>query len=159
MNRKYDLSVNLITPQYHIKGQDLRGIMVGDRLEGEVVLIPFEDVNCRGVWMEVGYKANGKGTPHTEKLFENMIFQGKLTREQPLAHHIQFDVPANAPVSYAGGYVRIEWYVQIRIDIPFWFDIREEFPFRVLPCFAERMEDLNLEKFRINTGPETPFPW
>lgn len=159
MSNKYDLSVNLIMPQYQVKGQDLKGVQVGGRLEGEVVLVPFEEVNCRGVWLEIGYNAKGKGTPHTEKLFENMIFQGKLSREQPLAYQITFDIPAKAPVSYAGEYVRIEWFVQIRIDIPFWFDIREEFPFRVLPCFAERMEELNLEQFRTDTGPETPFPW
>ena len=159
MSKKYDLNVNFILPRYQIKEHSLQGIQLGGTLEGEVVMVPFEDVNCRGVWVEIGYHGRGKGSPYTNKLSEKMVYQGKLVQNQPVSHQILFTIPYDSPVTYQGDYVTIDWYVQVRIDIPFWFDVREEFPFRVLPCFAEDINDINLDNFGKVPDDGTPFPW
>jgi hypothetical protein len=141
MAEKYKIEVNLDLPRHQAGDRTLTGIQPGGRLEGEMILTPYEDVNCRGVWLEIGYNEGGFGSPHEERMVEAKIFEGNLKKNVPVAHQIIFQVPENAPMSYHGEYVKIEWYVRARIDIPLWFDKREEFHFNVIPKLVTSREE------------------
>lgn len=150
MGERYELKINLVIPRYQIRGITLEGLQPGESLEGEVILTPREEINCRGVWLEIGWFDRGKGTSHENRLMEAMFFQGKLKAGETLAHRITFAIPKEAPVSYAGQLVTVEWYVRVRIDIPFWFDIREERYFRVIPHLVRERDEADFsmaEKF------------
>ena len=143
MADKYKLEVNFAIPNYEIHGTTVEGVQPGERLEGEVLFHPFEDVNCRGVFIEIGHHEKGRGTPYENRLVQSMIFEGSLRRNQPFSHHILFQIPDSVPPSYSGEYVTIEWFVRIRLDIPFWFDKREEFPFKVIPKLVKSKEEVD----------------
>jgi hypothetical protein len=136
MAEKYSLKVNFVMPRHEIQGTTLTGVQPGETLEGEALLTTYEDINCRGVWLEIGYHDRGSGTPNDNRLFQTMFYEGKLQANKPLTHLFRFTIPETGPVSYEGQIVKIEWYVRIRIDIPFWFDKREEFPFNVIPTLV-----------------------
>jgi len=141
MGNKYNLEVNFATPQYVVRGMTLEGVQPGGILEGEIILTPFEKINCRGVWLEIGYEEKGQGTPAGEMFLQIMIYKGELQANESFSHHLVYQLPPNAPITYMGDYVQIHWYVRIRIDIPFWFDIREEFPFRVIPRILKSRDE------------------
>lgn len=147
MAEKYRLEVNLIQPQYHVDNVTVEGIQIGDNLEGEVILSVMENVNCRGVWIEIGYHDRGSGTPNENRLIQTMIFEGELRRNQNYSHHILFQIPERGPTSYQGKLVKIEWFVRIRIDIPYWFDKRKEFYFNVLPKFISSRDEVDYSIF------------
>jgi len=42
-------------------------------------------------------------------------------------------VPAGGPVSFQGRYVKMDWMVRVRVDIPIWRDKVLELPFIVTP--------------------------
>ncbi|MCD4782694.1 MAG: hypothetical protein K8T10_02570 [Candidatus Eremiobacteraeota bacterium] len=143
MAKKYELEVNFALPQHIIRGMTLEGVQPGGMLEGEIILTPFEEVNCRGVWLEIGYREGGNGTPYEDRLLETMICKGRLHANESFSHHLLYQLPDNVPISYTGDYVKIEWYIRIRIDIPFWFDTREEFPFRVIPRILRSRNEID----------------
>lgn len=145
-DNKYSLEVNFIIPRYEVRGITIEGVQQGQTLEGEVILKPYVDMNCRGVWMEIGYMERGQGSHEENRMLENMIFEGSLQQNRPLSHHILFKIPENAPPTYKGEIVEIAWFVRIRIDIPFWFDKREEFEFMVIPRFAKIKDDIDFKK-------------
>ncbi|MDQ7822587.1 MAG: hypothetical protein RDV48_07295 [Candidatus Eremiobacteraeota bacterium] len=133
MAGSYELRVK-IDEKYHRLGDiEVSGTPCGGSFEGDIVLIPSEDVNCRGLWLEIGYKEGGMGTPHDQQMVQEMFFHGNLIRNNPVEKHFAFKVPREGPVTYKGSYAKFEWYVRVRIDIPFWFDKREEREFTVLP--------------------------
>lgn len=142
MPDKYDLTVNFALSNYEVRGVSLNGIMPGQILEGEALLNPYEDVNCRGLWLEIGYWDRGRGTPHENRLVQDMFYQGNLQRNQAISHRIQFQIPDRGPVTYAGENVNIDWFVRIRVDIPMWFDKRYEYPFNVIPRFIASREEV-----------------
>lgn len=77
MGDQYDLQVKLDVPSYSLKGTNIKGVQIGNYLLGEIIFTPFKDIKCRGVHLEIGYWDTGNGTPHENRLFEGMIFEGK----------------------------------------------------------------------------------
>jgi len=150
MAKKYSLEVNFSLPRYEVGEVTLTGVQLGHQLEGEVMLISGEDINCRGIWMEIGYHERGNGTPQEGRLEQIMIFKGNLLKGKPFVHRILFDVPPTAPMTYSGEYIKYIWFVRIRIDIPFWFDKREEFEFAVIPRLVRKREEIDFSKFPCN---------
>lgn len=152
MADKYDLQVNFALPKYTVRGITLEGVMPGETLEGEILLKPFEDVKCRGLWLEIGFWDRGQGTPNENRLLETKIHEGDLRKNQPFSYHLQFEIGPGAPPTYLGQSVKIEWFVRVRVDVPLWFDKRHEFFFNVLPHIVASPEDINLspmEKARL----------
>ena len=97
-----------------------------------------EALNGRGVLCWVGCRIHGSGTDEEITLHaEQTIHEGALNPGQPVSFPIEVSVPGSGPVSYVGRYVKLEWVVRVRIDIPLWFDKRMYVPFIVTPRRGE----------------------
>lgn len=133
MSEKYDLTTKIEINKHKMGEKTIEGICIGETLNGEISLTPYSDINCRGLWLEIGYNERGNGTPHESRLLQTMFYQGQLKKDLPVNHRFSFVIPPNGPITYKGTYVNFIWYIRVRIDIPFWFDKREEKEFTVLP--------------------------
>lgn len=142
MAKNYEAKVNFIIPRHEVGGRTLVGVQPGETLQGELILESKEDINCRGVWIEIECKETGNGTNSYTRVHESKIFEGALRKDEQISHQISFQIPLGMPLTYAGQYVRFQWVVRLRIDIPLWFDPREEFEFTVLPRLVRSKEEV-----------------
>ncbi|MBI2267407.1 MAG: hypothetical protein HYU64_19945 [Armatimonadetes bacterium] len=134
MAKKYDLTISLENlEELVLNGKRVEGICLGSQLQGTVHFTAVENVNARGLHLEIGYNEHGNGTPCEHQLIDTMFFKDDLVAGQPMEHRFVFPIPDDGPVTYHGKYVNFDWFVRIRVDIPFWPDKREKFPFIVLP--------------------------
>lgn len=156
MADKYKLDVNFYLPRYNVRGKTLKGLQPGGTLEADIELTAYEEVKIRGIWLVIGWGEKGRGTPSEHRLVEEMIYHGSLFPRDRFDHHVNFRIPENANVTYCGNYVTVEWFIRIRLDVPFWFDKRENFPFMVLPRMYRSLDDINmsgLNKIYTHLGP------
>lgn len=133
-NNKYDIKF-LINPQkYNIAGNIIEGTPVGQDITGKILLNPYIDIKCRGLWLEIGYREHGNGTPYENRLFNEKFYDGPLTKYSQIEKPFKFTIPSSGPITYNGHYVKIDWFVRLRIDIPIWPDPREQLNFKVIPA-------------------------
>jgi hypothetical protein len=143
MADNYSLTVTVNEHVHTLGNTKLTGTSVGDELSFHIRLEPHEDIKCSGVWLEIGYHEGGNGSLHDERLVQKMFYTGELRRFNVIDQDFLYDIPSEGPISYAGTYVKFNWYIRIRIDIPLWFDPREEREFRVLPRIMESEDDMD----------------
>lgn len=141
MADNYSLSITVNEHEYTLGNTKLTGTTVGDKLSFHIRLEPHVDIKCRGVWLEAGYQEGGNGTNHEERIVQEMFYTGELRRFNVVDQNFSFQIPAEGPITYSGTYVNFTWYIRIRIDIPLWFDPREQKEFRVLPRIMVNEDD------------------
>jgi len=109
-------------------------IPAGTTRELKLVIEAQEPVHCRGLLVSIGCRIGGKGAADWVPLCrEESVYAGDLTPGQPIEAPIRLVVPPTAPVTYTGTYVRFDWLVRVRVDIPIWRDRTVELPFIVTP--------------------------
>lgn len=116
-------------------GQDMGGyvaFMPGDLLQGTVTLYPDSDVNCRHVYVHIGWHTEGRGTLYSQKLNTQDLFQGDLLAGRPMSLAFGFQLPQE-PWSYDGHYVSIVWDVTVQLDVPWKKDLQQRQVFVVRP--------------------------
>jgi len=143
VSEKYSLSINLEEQEYTFGQTRVKGTSVGDTLVFHIRLEPQADIKCKGVWLEIGYQERGNGTSHDERIVQEMFYTGDLRHFNVVNQKFTFRIPIEGPISYSGTYVNFTWYVRIRIDLPLWFDPREQKEFKVLPRITESEEDID----------------
>ncbi len=99
-------------------GEELEAAIAGSEDPALPVALPAE----RGETEEVGPTA--AGVP---------IHVGPLLAGQTVKYPITLRIPPNGPVSYRGLCVNFDWFVQVNVDIPSWFDKHVKVPFVVTP--------------------------
>ena len=112
-------------------------IPAGETRELQLTLQAREGVNCRGVYCWIGCRIHGRGTGEEIVLYrEQMIHEGPLPAGQPIQCPIAVTAPATGPLTFQGHYIKIDWMLRIRLDMPLWVDERIPVPFIVSPRLA-----------------------
>jgi hypothetical protein len=92
------------------------------------------DVHCRGLLACVCCRIHGSGTAEEIVLSpEQTIHVGELSAGANAERAYDIKIPEIGPVSFAGRYVKCDWEVRIRVDVPIWRDKRLHLPFIVTP--------------------------
>ena len=124
--------VRFEAPEYDPSGAPV--FRPGDRVKGQVTVVPDSDANTRGIQMWVGCRIHGSGTGESVELMpEEFIYEGNLQAGMPINASFDVTLPENAPLSYQGRRIKFDWQVALRVDIPIWPDQRYSVPFMVLP--------------------------
>lgn len=152
---KYDIYVHLQLPEYKTGIYTLKGVPPGGKLKGYLQVTPNEHFNCRRIWGEFGYYDKGVGTPNENRLESVILHEGEMLKGSTIKEGFSFQAPLIGPVSYEGEYVKIVWFLRIRVDIPFWFDDRREYNFKVIPRVVDSPERINFKPFE--KGPPAVF--
>ncbi len=106
--------------------------MPGEVLNGTVTLYPDSDVNCRHVYVHVGWHTEGRGTLYAQKIESQDVFQGDLQAGRPMSFPFSFNLPEE-PWSYDGHYVSIVWDVTVQLDVPWGKDVQQSQVFVLRP--------------------------
>jgi len=126
------------------EGSTLHGLpaaAVGERLRLSLRVRTDGDLHCRGVLAQVGCRLHGSGTAEDVVVFpEQQIHEGDLAAGQVTEHTYEVTVPGSGPVSFQGRYVKTDWCVRVRVDIPIWVDKRLTLPFLVTPRVSSERE-------------------
>lgn len=135
----FDFQVTLNEREIESLGEAYVGFHPGDDVEGTFRFTPGKSYNnCRGLQLEAGFKEHGQGSGSEHRLVDERVYEGPLTAGRMVERSFRFKLPGDGPITYAGHNVNFTWFVRIRIDIPMWFDKREEHHFRVLAhCIPE----------------------
>lgn len=114
--------------------QGLPAIPVGETRRLDLSVHTDTEFHCRGVLCWVGCRMHGSGTD--EKLDvvpEQFIHEGDFGAGHTISHSLTLAIPQDGPVSFQGRYVKFDWMVRVRVDIPIWRDKYLELPFLVTP--------------------------
>lgn len=117
-------------------GEAVGGLMrfePGGVLQGNVQVIPQEDIKCNSVRIRLQWHTEGRGDRDEGLAAEiPMAQQGTLQANAPLSQQFNIILP-KAPWSYAGHYINIIWELKVTIDIPLAPDINAAQPFVLAP--------------------------
>ncbi|MFQ5810922.1 MAG: hypothetical protein ACE5JM_14995, partial [Armatimonadota bacterium] len=114
--------------------QGLPAMSVGATRKLNLTVRTDEDIHCRGVQCWVGCRIHGSGTSEEAALEEeHLIHEGDFRAGLAINRTISVTIPPYGPVTFIGRYVKCEWMVRVRVDIPVWRDKRIELPIVVTP--------------------------
>jgi hypothetical protein len=114
--------------------QGLPAIPVGGRCRLNITVHTDSEFHCRGVRCWIGCRVHGSGSEDTCELWaEQFIHEGDILAGHTISHSVDIAAPDRGPVSFQGRYVKCDWLVRVRVDIPVWRDKRLDLPFLVTP--------------------------
>lgn len=126
---KVDFDLNL---QGGEAGDGFQRYAPGDLLKGSLTVYPDGDVNCKHLYLRLQWHTAGRGTPYSQNVAEQDLFQGTLSGGMPRSFDFEFMVPYQ-PWSYEGHYVSTVWKVQAQIDVAWATDPKTEVGFVLRP--------------------------
>lgn len=126
---KADFDVTLLSGE---KGPDGLTYRPGEKIQGKVTLYTDEKVRCKHFYIRLGWRTEGRGTQHNEKVEELDVFQGELEASFPTTYDFAFTLPEQ-PWSYEGHYINVVWSVSFVIDVPWRADPKHDEPFILSP--------------------------
>lgn len=101
----------------------------GGEIAGRVRVSAQQNVGCRGIHVEVGWRTEGRGDTDSEALLNKTVHSGEFPAGQQ-EFPFRLQLPAG-PISYDGKYIKIVWYAQARIDLAWKRDPKAEKQFLV----------------------------
>ncbi len=108
-------------------------VEVGGEVKGQVY---FLDENskldrCKQVQIECRAHIHGSGNTEHVTVGDKLVRDGPI--EVPLRVPFSFRIPARGPVSFQGRYVKIDWEIEVRLDVPWAVDPKMTVCFDVVP--------------------------
>lgn len=99
----------------------------GETIRGEVSWAADQKAP-EAVTVTAGLVTEGRGSTDTVTVYEQTI------ADPPIEGTAAFDfiVPVDSPCTYDGRLIRVRWRVEVRLDLPWAMDERDEAPFVVV---------------------------
>ena len=108
---------------------DTATVAPGDTLRGAVVVVVGDKpIDGKGLTLTLGWKTDGKGTDHKETVASRTLGTGSLAEGQTARLPFAVPIPADAPLSYKGTIVEVNWQAVVAIDLPWARDVKTEIP-------------------------------
>lgn len=98
----------------------IRRFAPGDTISGTITIIPQKEMNCKHVYLRLGWHTEGRGNRDHAYIEDSDIYQGVLPANVPFIHNFSCTLPRE-PWSFSGQYVSIVWDVAVAVDVPEWF--------------------------------------
>ena len=114
------------------KGEGFQSFYPGEELVALIQIRPEQEINCREVWVYVGWHTEGKGDRNSAAVYSEPISITKLSPDEPVMHELHYQLP-NSPWSYQGELIRLVWTVHVKIDVAMMPDINHHEPFVLQP--------------------------
>lgn len=89
---------------------------LGGTISGRVRMTTDDVVNCRRLYVTVGWHTEGRGDRDSEEIFDLTLHEGELYPGDE--HEYPFSCPLpDGPISYAGHLINIIWEVHAQLDL------------------------------------------
>jgi len=120
-----------------LHGGEPRGDLVayppGGTVRGTVTVTPTRDVEVKDIQIALMFRTRGRGTTDSERADTlSGLFSGAVSRDMPASYEFTLTLP-DAPWSYDGQLIEIEWNVEVFFDARGLIDARHHQPFIVAP--------------------------
>ncbi len=119
----------------HVGFEKDSGVQHYQPYEDLVALIqvrPEREINCRDVWVYVGWHTEGKGDRNSAAVYSESLGVLGISPDEPLTYELHYQLP-NDPWSYEGELLRIVWTVHVKVEINLLPDINHHEPFVLRP--------------------------
>lgn len=119
-----------------------RTLTAGDSFEARVVLrcaeaVPVDELTLELVGNGVWFTSSQHGQHRNERSVVRLVGRPltSLVELTPGEHEyrVSFAIPMDAPPSFSGGFLKIEWEFRVRASIPWWPDAKSTFVAHVAP--------------------------
>lgn len=109
--------------------------LLGETMEGALVIEAHDRVNCRGVNAELVWCTSGKGDPEEHTIWSSRVHEGPL---EPGSHRYEFRIALpDGPACYDGELINLVWELRAWVDLAFRRDPGIAHPIWVIPPLAE----------------------
>lgn len=109
-------------------------VACGESVKLDLSVETASNIHCRNVLCWVGCKVHGSGSEEKVAVLDwHSILEGDFNAGLVLNRTLDVRIPDTGPVSFQGRYVKMDWMVRVRVDIPIWRDKVLELPFIVTP--------------------------
>ncbi len=113
-------------------GETVRGKVVfppPDPQTAEKVLEQLAKVSQVKLW--VGAEVTGSGNHEKVVALDEVVHKGAV--RAPLELPFTAALPAKVPCSWQGRYVKVQWTIEVELDIPWALDPKKRLAFEVVP--------------------------
>jgi hypothetical protein len=93
---------------------DVRAYRPGEAISGSVTITPEDDMSAEGIRVSLNWFTSGKPDSDRRVMDKIEITGGVLTRGVEARHDFHFTLP-DAPWSYQGHYVNVNWAITIEV--------------------------------------------
>lgn len=114
------------------KGEGFQQFSPGEDLVALIQVRPEKQINCRDVWVSVGWHTEGKGDRDSDKVYGEPVGVTTISPQAPVVHELHYQLPPS-PWSYQGELIRLVWTVHVKVDIAMMPDINHHEPFVLQP--------------------------
>ncbi len=122
--------------QITLRGGERQGALLrydpAHPIAGTVQLTSAGAIDCRGAYVRLQWRTEGRGDRDEAKIAEITLAQGALAANTSLRRDFEFTLPRE-PWSHAGKYVSIVWEIVAGVDLPLAMDVVERMPFLLVP--------------------------
>lgn len=89
------------------------------------------------IWVELSYQISGDGDGETMIVSRVPCFRRGWHADTQQQEQATLTIPKDAPITYHGTHVRVDWMVSVKKEIPWKKDLRQIFEVHVVPDEAE----------------------
>jgi len=124
-------------------------VELGHVVRGVVRVVVSDEVTCDGLQIVPRWWTHGRCRKSTGELDEVQLFEGMWA---PGTYEYAFSLPVDdAPLTYRGHNLNVDWEVKATADIPWAFDPKATAEFDVVRCAHERSHAFVDERTASNT--------
>ncbi len=126
-------------------------VRLREEVAGHARVRCLEPLDCQAIDLAVGYRVRGEGVGGEAVVQEIKGEPLHLTPERPFEKEFKFRLP-DQPISYAGHYFSLAWFVRVKVRLRFRIDIVEDREFEVRPARFQPRPAV-ASTFPVATGP------
>lgn len=104
----------------------------GTLISGRVEIMPKQNLDCKGILIELKWFTRGRGEMDEEIVSEKVVQRNVLTAGESLHESFSFLLPSK-PWSFNGRYLNLVWVVHVKLLLPFKTDAEANLPFVMAP--------------------------
>lgn len=117
-----------------------------DQFDCQIDIMPKSDANLRKIEVEFFCQETAISRGSTDSYYYKKVFndlripfnETKLKKGQPLTVREHFSLPKLSTPTILAANHRVQWFVRVRLDVPWWPDTRRENEIKVLPILNIR---------------------
>jgi len=108
-------------------------VEAGGEVKGQVYFLDEVAMldRCKQLQIECRAHVHGSGSSEHVAAGDKLVRDGPI--KVPLRVPFSFRIPTRGPISFQGRYVKIDWEIEVRIDVPWAIDPKATAAFDVVP--------------------------
>lgn len=134
---------------------DKREVYSNETITATLNVLGNSDFTCNAITLDLIYIGHGRGNLKVVRVERKQLYKGEISAGEHLTFSTEFVIP-EAPLTYHGKYLNVDWYIKANVDVSWAFDPKCKEDFIVLPSPTAKAPDPveTVQNFdgRLSTG-------